>query len=97
MSKFNPARSPAPIAVDRISEPAVREMIRGCTLIAGIDMRTHDQHIFHGQAAITEAVEGRPSELLYSVLRFAVDFRTDEPERLATVVRDVKGSCDYSP
>ena len=97
--RFEPSKSPAPLPLASIDEPDIRILVASAGIVAAVDTATLDQHVFYGADMIAETAramaEGRKVVGKQGVIRFALSFSTDEPERLARAIAEIKGSCSF--
>jgi hypothetical protein len=78
-----------------LETPDGRAALCQADIVWGRDTATDETSLWFGKEAMRRIAESGVPERLRAVL-FALDFATDDPERLAAALAVLKGSCDYA-
>jgi hypothetical protein len=80
----------------RVDSPNIRSKIAAADIVRADDTTLGGGTVFHGREVMEEVIRSGVARSA-NLLRVALDFASDEPERLDTLIRELKGNSCFRP
>jgi hypothetical protein len=82
------------IPIGKLEDPAVRQLVVDAAIVIGRDSRDGHETAFYGRPML-KYIASSQQPAAVKVVRFVLDFGTDELEYLSAAVQVLKGRDDY--